>query len=825
LIKQQITIGWKVSTLNLDLASLRYRAILPMLALERFGIKGKIFNKPNRDSLIGLDALVIVKSFTFEDYWLAQEAVKMKVPVIFDLCDNIFIGHYAKKNPISPSTIFLLIADIATAIVVTTDPLATIVREKTLGQTPVYIIPDGIITPMLLATAKKRLRLLQLYKSLHQIIINNVISRLVRKGKGKLYILMTAPLNGISRSSLLKNVIKKIGKHSRHYLNWRFWATRTYHHYKQLRAHVAGRAHRLTSNTKPTSVSKAEKSAPHTGQPLVASSSSRKIVWFGNHGADHADFGMLDLLSIREPLERLASEFPLELVVISNNLKKFNNHISQIAIPSRYIEWSNESMTDHLRNADVVVIPSSLDDFSICKSANRTILALSHGVPVVATATPALETLRKCIEVDDFEGGLRLYLTDADHVKRHVQKGQECIEQLYGQQTIGQLWNNVINEAIQAQGKTDIYESPELIIAIHLPQDIDLAKPILEAAQQHGLRCVIWTSLAAVQRWPQLLKWIQGLDLGWNIFPVDLKDFDKSMFPDSVYALVTITETSLNPHQFTHQLTKLANSAGIYTATMQHGYENVGLSYSDELQDIKHIKFAAHQIFTWGHLETLHTEICLKTKLKCYPVGCPKPDVVEQASINDWDWNGRPVIGIFENLHWHRYSEEYREFFLGGVSHVAKAFPGVVFLIKSHNAGMWLTGRYDGKLPEMDNLILIDPKDPQWSSITAPQLFGHLVGVITTPSTVALDAARIKIPIAVVSQEIDLENYKPLPLIHSMEDWIDFVTLAINSSERECLQEKSQQFVDRVLLPGNAASRIVEIIMSHKENRKKRNAA
>ena len=103
MIKQQFTIGWKVSTLNLDLASLRYRAILPMLALDRFGIKGKIFNNPNRDSLISLDALVIVKSFTFEDYWLAQEAVKMKVPIIFDLCDNIFIDQYAKKNQISPS--------------------------------------------------------------------------------------------------------------------------------------------------------------------------------------------------------------------------------------------------------------------------------------------------------------------------------------------------------------------------------------------------------------------------------------------------------------------------------------------------------------------------------------------------------------------------------------------------------------------------------------------------------------------------------------------------------------------------------------------------
>jgi len=810
-MQKQVTIGWKVSTLNLALASLRYRAMLPLLALECIGIKCKIFATASRACLADLDVLVIVKSFTMDDLWLAKKAAELQIPVVFDLCDNIFVEQYGGERHIAPKDVFLLIASVANAIVVTTEPLAAIVREQIGERIPVYVVPDGIENKALLAAAKKRLLLPQLLEYARRLIINSGAAKLFRTSRE---LLKTGSIIGVS-CRLFKVAIKFSGQFRR-YLNWRFWAKLAYRYYDRLRAYLTGSSPKLGS-VKSASVDQSEKSAFHTSKAAVAASPSHKILWFGNHGANHANFGMLDLLSIRDSLEKLATELPVELVVVSNNLEKYKKHIRPMAIPSRYIEWCADSMAHHLCGADVVVIPSSLDAFSICKSANRSALALSHGVPVVATSTPALEPLRKCITLDDFEGGLRRYLTDTECAKLHVQQGQELIGQLYGQRAIGQLWNDLINEVIHSRRTQETSMSPELIIAIHLPQDIDLARPVLDEAHRRGIHCAVWSSLTAIQRWPQMADSVPNLGFGWRIFSDDLKGFDAGMFPGSAYALLTVTETNLGPHRFTYRLTKLANAAGLYTATMQHGYENVGLSYSDEVHDIRRIRFAARQIYTWGHLETLHPDIPQQTRNKCFPVGCPKPDFVERVPLANWVPNGKPVIGIFENLHWHRYSDEYREFFLEGVRHLAEAFPDIVFLAKSHNAGMWLTGRYQGEKPEINNLIIADPKDPQWTSITAPQLLGFLAAVITTPSTVALDAARIKIPTAVVAQGLNLGNYAPLPLIECMEDWSSFVSQALNIHERKSLQEKSRQFMDRVLLPGNAAWRIVEEIVSHKQ--------
>ena len=157
---KNITIGWKVNSLNFNIASFRYRAILPILALDSL-VKSKVFADPCLENLTGLDALVIVKSFTFQDYMLAQEAVKNKIPVIFDLCDNIFINKYGASKSELPSDIFLFITNHLNAIVVTTEKLADIVRENTGNRIPIYVVPDGIETPALLLAAKKRFRLPQ----------------------------------------------------------------------------------------------------------------------------------------------------------------------------------------------------------------------------------------------------------------------------------------------------------------------------------------------------------------------------------------------------------------------------------------------------------------------------------------------------------------------------------------------------------------------------------------------------------------------------------------------------------------------------------------
>lgn len=825
-----ITVGWKVSTLNPAMASLRYRALLPQIALEHRGIHGKVFSTASPACLNNIDLLVIVKSFTLEDYCLAQSAAKKDIPVILDLCDNIFVEAYKTKGKTAPADFFLLIADMASAIVVTTDPLATTVSQVIGARCPIFVVPDGLITPELLAAAQRRLlwpRLAERVRRLGSVTrvvlrkvkdklmervrrlgrVTRVVLSVLRKVKDKLGVLRSASQAGLLGETLrviLQNRFGALAKIGRR-------------HYERIRALMAVSHPKLPANVRASQIPSGSVHGTHLKKPALQFSDraekgqiKKTILWFGNHGAAHAAFGMLDILQIREALEKLAAELPVELLVVSNSIEKFERHIRPMAISTRYSEWSENAMEGHLRNADVVVIPNSLDPFSICKSANRTVLALAHGTPVVATSTPALEPLRECMVLDDFENGLRRYLADSEYARTHTNKAQKIIDELYGQDSISRQWGEVIHYTLSHKKHHSPLTEPELIFAIHLPQDIDLASPILAAASQRGLRCAIWTSFSAMNRWTQLFEWIRRSGYEWRIFLDDLNGCDAKSFPRAVRALISVTETNLNPHRFTHQLTKLANAAGIFTVTMQHGFENVGLTYSDSVHDIGRISFASRRIYTWGNAETLHPDIPTQTKSKCYPVGCPKPQRVEQPAIQDWPLGETPVIGIFENLHWHRYSKDYRNFFVANVLAIAKAFPDINFIVKPHNAGMWLTTRYEGPPPSLDNLMIADPQSAMWAGLTAPGLLERLQAVITTPSTVALDAARQSIPIAVVAQSLELANYAPLPLIESAEDWKEYVAATLDPEARQRLIALGTRYVERVLLPGDAASHILD---------------
>jgi hypothetical protein len=67
-------VGWKVNTLGLNVASVRYRALLPMLALSGRGVRSRVFRTGDEANLDGLDVLVLVKSFSAEDLFIAQRA-------------------------------------------------------------------------------------------------------------------------------------------------------------------------------------------------------------------------------------------------------------------------------------------------------------------------------------------------------------------------------------------------------------------------------------------------------------------------------------------------------------------------------------------------------------------------------------------------------------------------------------------------------------------------------------------------------------------------------------------------------------------------------
>lgn len=392
-LQRVLTIGWCVSALSMEVASVRYRALLPLLALEATHHRSQLFTPADCADLDALDVLILVKTFDLRSLELAYACKARNIPVIIDLCDNVLVEGYGRNKLLAH---FLDIAKLATAMVVTTEPLAQFIRAR-LPHQVIHVIPDGLLTGALAAKGSQT----------------------------------------IAAATLAAQSSKKPVRRPRKTFNARL---------KGLLALLRGThrpAHKRAQLAQPQAL------ACSSGH---AQPGAKKLLWFGNPGASYARFGLLDLVDIRDALETIAREFPVELIVVSDHQSKYAQHIAPMAIASRYLQWSNAVVEHCLAEADVVLIPNSLDPFSISKSANRSVYALDHGVPVVATPTPALMPLAGCIALDGFVAGLRRYLGDPQAGATDVANARPLIDQHYDEKVIGRLWNGVLQGIVAPDG-------------------------------------------------------------------------------------------------------------------------------------------------------------------------------------------------------------------------------------------------------------------------------------------------------------------------------------------------------------------------------------
>lgn len=783
-VSTPIRVGWKVSSLSSTLASVRYRALMPLLALGGSSVESSLMYSAEDPVLEKLDVLVLVKSFKPEDVALVQRASARGVRVVFDLCDNVFIDAYqADTGEPRPRQLLQVMAPFLDAMVVTTEPLAEAVRHV-LPNTPVYVIADGIETHETLRDGEQLIQ-----KALRE----------QRRFRPRFLRFMQRTVDQFSVVSLR---VRSEGL-------------------KILPSLLLRYARRLADRTvgqlrKPSSPVPTRETATCLSNSVGSSGrNSLRIVWFGNHGAPHARFGMLDLLEFKEALEVIAKEFDVELVVISNNARKYEQHIRPFAIPSHYVEWSPGAIDRWLKGATVAVIPNTLDAFSLCKSANRTVLATSLGVPVVATATPALEPLADHIHLGHPLEGLRRYLGDPAAGQMDAAAAFQLASQIFGPEVIGESWRSLLNALMEAPPRQRMVDA-QCVMVMNLVQDLDLALPVMAAARAEGLTTMAWCSAGLIAKSPRVLTQLRSANVALRIFADD-PQLEASDWPPSLRVLMTVAETNLGPHRFSRRLSELAARRGVHVVTMQHGFENVGLTYDDTVHPIANITIAASRIYIWGPPSTLNPGIQETVRSRCVSMGCPKAAVVPTADLKD-QFQGKQVVGIFENLHWQRYDDAYRHAFLENVDALAAAFPDVLFLVKPHHAGLWLTRRYEGEHPVADNLLIADPQQTLWENHTAPALFGWMKAIITTPSTVALDAARQALPVAVVAGSLALDNYSPLTLLRTAHDWKAFVRDALGEQAVGDLRSRSTAFVDRVLVPGDAAQCIAMDLASLSRN-------
>jgi hypothetical protein len=429
--------------------------------------------------------------------------------------------------------------------------------------------------------------------------------------------------------------------------------------------------------------------------------------------------------------------------------------------------------------------------------------ALFAGSPVIAASHPSLDGLAHLCVLDDVERGLQLYgLLQAERLKAAAVAQVELTARI-DPDTIAREWLAAASPAPRAATANT---RPTFLALIDIHQDLDVLLPVLTALKARGetrLRLVLSEYLLAES--PRIAAALAAHGLDFTAHPREAIRSGAEPSLAGVDGVLSGADTNTRAHKAGHTLLGRAKAQGLPTFTLQHGLENIGLTYKDHLHG-EEIRFAADTIFIWGAPEGLASWVPEETRAKVVPVGSPKAAPRPAAALDLHQGHWPRVIGVFENLHWHRFSELYLERALEDLDAAAEARPDTLFLVKPHHAGRWLS-RHPARLAQRPNLVVVDPADSAWEPHTAPDLIASVEAVLTTPSTVALDAARTGRPVAVLGYDLELPLYQPLPIVRGMADLDAFLEL-----RPEHALKCNEAFLGRAVLPGRADHRIAAAI-------------
>ncbi|TBE53339.1 hypothetical protein [Rhizobium leguminosarum] len=794
-------IAWVSADISPNVASFRYRALYPSFALADNGFQNAYFSVRDAkiEHLKEYDVVIFVKTVSHVLTAIMRELRERYARKVFlDLCDYVTHPRYGNSSGELRRVIILSQAPYIDAIVVPTEQLRKVLSASLSDSIPIVVIPDQAESSALIERTRvfsvKKIdayslaELRRLVRPRARLIaLKSKIGRLQRQARGSFLALrmLVAELSRAPRS-----------------LPARF--------HQRLRNSWASSSRRVAS------LATASRNKMGDQARVSGLNGGKKLIWFGNAGSDSFQSGIQTLTLIASDLIRLAQTVDFELVVMSNRSDAYKTLIEPLPFRSRFELWSQEGCFEAVRASDAFLMPQIEDEFSECKSANRALLALSCGTPVIASRLMSLEPLKDCIVTDDWDGGFRRYLLDEAATKADLETARSIIEKEFSAEATGRKWLELMRLEKPRPAK-----SPRITIFFNLLQDIHVLLPVVTAlvadagegrgGDRHEVDVVLLKSVYLQQ--PDIVREIVNTGARLRLLTEDTdEDNLRALDVKSASVLIVGAETSLRPHRLVHAAVLKANELGIPTISMQHGLEAPGLSYFDD-RHTSDVKIASSSIFTYGDPARLPKEASSGLVQRCIPVGRFAPStsrhlVTFKSSLEAINPRGLPVIAIFENLHWHRYEADgYRGHFSAHIERLVDTFKDVFFVIKPHPAGVWL--QKNPRIATRANTFLLRRDDPEFAGVTAADLLSASQAAITTPSTVAVDATQLCRPVLVFANTLDLPLFEPLEIGRSYEDIEAFVTHALDGGET---MDAVSSFKSSALAPGNVASNIVREI-------------
>jgi hypothetical protein len=334
---------------------------------------------------------------------------------------------------------------------------------------------------------------------------------------------------------------------------------------------------------------------------------------------------------------------------------------------------------------------------------------------------------------------------------------------------------------------------PKILALVDLVQDIDVILPVLIALQRTGavaLRIIVSSWLQRES--PRTAALLDAHGLAFRFEKRSRMVDGAAPALAGIGAVLTASESDHPAHRAGHALAVRAKAQGIGTYTLQHGLENLGLIGVDAAGG----RFASDTVFCWFPEEATPPDLPAEARARLDHVGrCTPPGGWAATEPPRFD------LAVYENLHWERYGDADRAAFVAGLRAVAEGLPELKIALHAHPAGGWAEA-LRLEFAHFSGLTLVDGTEARSQLASTAQSPGQAARVITTPSTVALDAALADRPVALAVEGGSI--YTPLQVLEGPGDWLTFAQSG-NAMAAELIE-----FKRRVLVEGDAADRIVE---------------
>ena len=213
-------------------------------------------------------------------------------------------------------------------------------------------------------------------------------------------------------------------------------------------------------------------------------------------------------------LRSVNKEIPLELVLISNSEATVDSVVRPFGVPTRYVPWSPETVYAELKQADAALLTSGDDDFSLTKSANRVLQALSAGVPVITTIVAGqaildgeLAAFSDCL-IMGVKKGLYAYL--GPEGQKNVAAAMTAAGKIiarYSPDNVAEIWLDLlVRDVAERRNKSLSQPNGRIVLVLENGDSFEDCEAVVAACRQQRRQLELVASLAAVTAQPKLLQ-------------------------------------------------------------------------------------------------------------------------------------------------------------------------------------------------------------------------------------------------------------------------------------------------------------------------------